>query len=959
MQPTKRLCVLAAVCLFSMSGTVIAGTIIYIDDDAPPGGDGISWDTAFRFLQDALAVAEAGDALHIAEGLYQPDRDSSHPEGTGDTGAHFDLVGGTVVRGGYAGRGAAQPNHWDPQTHRTILSGDLNGDDGPGFENCDDNTCYVIEAVATSEPIELDGVVITGAYGAQPSGALNHSIVPLTIVNCEFVRNLAGRGGGISSRSGAVLNVRNTLFSGNLATVEGGGGAISAIDSSITVESCTFTDNEAWEAGGAILLSSSSDATITACDFVNNVTASGGALYIYSFDTTITACNFVSNVAVDGGALYISSPDVEVVACSFQSNTADEGGAIFSSIWTDSTVSDTVFRDNAALRGGCLYNASNASVTLTNCSLDSNWADETGGGIYSDWATWRVERCRFIQNTALLLGGGGIYSLNSDGVAASTAFLGNWTMGAGGAAYATGGGSDIIVDNCTIVANSADLVGGAFYASLLAGPTISSSIVWGNSPDEIYAPSADPVALYSDIMGGWPGEGNIDADPFFVDPVGEDGIAGTADDDLRLEVGSPCINAGDPEIILTPGEADLDGHARVFCDRVDMGAYEFGIGDHDCDVDVDLDDFSSCFSCITGPASGPYAEGCEACDFDYDLDVDLNDHAMFQQGFTGPGPFPPSGMVLIPAGEFEMGDPWSEGSWGERPVHPVYLSVYYIDRYEVTNEQYANALNWAWDQGGLITVIDGVVYKHDSGTSYPYCETYSADDSSRIHWDGSAFTVTAGKEDHPMLEVSWYGAVAYCNWRSAMEGEPLCYDLSTWTCNFGLAGFRLPTEAEWEKAAGWDSTQLRHFRFGEHTDGCGYDCLDGQRANYQNSGDPYETESPKTTPVGFYNGELHYKVDFDWPGVETSYQTQNAQSYYGCYDMSGNVIEWCNDWYSESYYSSSPSSNPEGPASGTYRAKRNGRWGSTASHSRSVNRAGESPDSCEYSTGFRCALGTP
>jgi len=53
-----------------------------------------------------------------------------------------------------------------------------------------------------------------------------------------------------------------------------------------------------------------------------------------------------------------------------------------------------------------------------------------------------------------------------------------------------------------------------------------------------------------------------------------------------------------------------------------------------------------------------------------------------------------------------------------------------------------------------------------------------------------------------------------------MEGKPFCYDLSTWTCNFGLAGFRLPTEAEWEKAAGWDSTQLRHFRFAEHTDGC-------------------------------------------------------------------------------------------------------------------------------------------
>ncbi|MCK4341884.1 MAG: formylglycine-generating enzyme family protein [Phycisphaerae bacterium] len=317
-------------------------------------------------------------------------------------------------------------------------------------------------------------------------------------------------------------------------------------------------------------------------------------------------------------------------------------------------------------------------------------------------------------------------------------------------------------------------------------------------------------------------------------------------------------------------------------------------------------------------------------------------------------------MVLVPAGEFEMGDPWSEGDDDERPVHTVYLSPYYIGTHNVTNQEYAAALNWAWAQGELITVTDGVVYQYGSGTSYPYCDTFPEVSESRIHWDGATFTVTVGKEDHPMVQVSWYGSVAYCNWRSAIEGRELCYDLGTWTCDFDMDGYRLPTEAEWEKAAGWDPVQQRHFRFGEHTDGCGVGCLDGRRANYWASGDPFETgDSPWTTPVGFYNGALHYKVDFGWPGSETSYQTQNAQSYYGCYDMSGNVRQWCNDWYDSYYYDYSPYDNPPGPASGTLRVLRGGHWDDGPYDSRSAYRNRIGPDYRVHIYGFRCALGIP
>ncbi|HUW82674.1 MAG TPA: SUMF1/EgtB/PvdO family nonheme iron enzyme [Phycisphaerae bacterium] len=326
---------------------------------------------------------------------------------------------------------------------------------------------------------------------------------------------------------------------------------------------------------------------------------------------------------------------------------------------------------------------------------------------------------------------------------------------------------------------------------------------------------------------------------------------------------------------------------------------------------------------------------------------------------------PPSAMVLVPAGEFQMGDTFNEGDTSELPVHTVYLSHYYIDTYEVTNQQYADGLNWAWSQGGLIEVTGGV-YQYGSGT--PYCDTTTSNSYSRITWNGSTFGVVAGKEDHPMLRVSWYGAVAYCNWRGAMESKPLCYDLSTWECNFGVAGYRLPTEAEWEKAAR-GGTPGHRFPWSDT------DTIQHARANYYSSASfSYDTSAtrgyhplwgvgdyPYTSPVGFFTGALRYKADFGWPGEPTSYQTVNGANGYGLYDMAGNVWEWCYDWYASAYYSDPEATqpNPDGPGSGTYRVLRGGGWYLNPLTCRSAYRPSLGPVTRDFNGGFRCAVGTP
>jgi formylglycine-generating enzyme required for sulfatase activity len=319
-------------------------------------------------------------------------------------------------------------------------------------------------------------------------------------------------------------------------------------------------------------------------------------------------------------------------------------------------------------------------------------------------------------------------------------------------------------------------------------------------------------------------------------------------------------------------------------------------------------------------------------------------------------------VVLLPGGEFEMGDHHNyvdpAHPSDEVPIHTVRIDSLYVGKYETTVQQYADFLNAAL-AGGTIEVRSGVVY--GKGGSEIYFTTRQADEYSRIGWDGSAFTVLDNRGDHPVTSVRWFGAAAYANWLSSENGLVGCYDLTTGVCYFKVNGYRLPTEAEWEYAArGGQYSPYRIFPWG--------DDADNTKANWPSSGDLYETGAlPWTTPVGFYDGTLHQKVDFGWPGSQTSYQTSNGANGYGLYDMSGNAWEWVYDWYGQDYYSVSPTDNPTGPASGTlmpdgkpYRGMRGGNWyngenghGRVANRNPSYYRGPLDPDHPYYHVGFR------
>ena len=236
-------------------------------------------------------------------------------------------------------------------------------------------------------------------------------------------------------------------------------------------------------------------------------------------------------------------------------------------------------------------------------------------------------------------------------------------------------------------------------------------------------------------------------------------------------------------------------------------------------------------------------------------------------------------MVLLPGGSFTMGD---ESEVDSQP-HEVSVSPFFIDVHLVTQEEY---------------------------------EAFMQDNPSR--WKGSK---------NPVEQVRWSDAVRYCNARSEAEDLKPCYDLSTWKCDFGANGYRLPTEAEWEYACR-ASTKTTYF-FGNES---------SKLKDYA----WFETNSNgKPQPVG-----------------------QKPPNSWGLYDMCGNVWEWCNDFYKVDYYQESPKDNPRGPETGETKVVRGGAWKFSAESCRSGYRYNEDPGYADVCFGydiygFRCVRNAP
>ncbi|MFZ4401302.1 MAG: DUF1566 domain-containing protein [Bacteroidales bacterium] len=324
--------------------------------------------------------------------------------------------------------------------------------------------------------------------------------------------------------------------------------------------------------------------------------------------------------------------------------------------------------------------------------------------------------------------------------------------------------------------------------------------------------------------------------------------------------------------------------------------------------------------------------------------------------------------AIIPADSFSMGDHFGFVDPGhpsdETPIHSVKVDSFLMAKTETTNQQFLDFLNSSL-LNGLIIVQNNKVYRVGDTNILCYTNQYATYYS--ISYSGGVFSMADFRANHPVVGAMWFGDIAFCNWLSVQNGLQECYNLQTGDCDFNKNGYRLPTEAEWEWAGRGGNTN-------PYLNYATSNTIDITKANLPNSGDPYEvTAYPNTTPVGFYNGSLKQKTDYNWPGSTTTYQTSDGANGYGLYDMQGNIWELINDWYGQNYYSLSPYDNPKGPASGfimpdgkPYRGMRGGNWynglvtnGVNDGHSRISNRnpsyyrGPQDPNHPWYHIGFR------
>ncbi len=485
------------------------GTIRYASSNG--SGACTSWADACS-LQTALASAVATDEIWVKAGTYRP-------TGTTDRAISFQLKNGVAVYGGFAGTETARAQR-DWLANLTILSGDIGV-----LGNTGDNSYHVVYGTALDATTILDGFTITSG-------------------NAKGTISLTSFGGGMLNYFNSSPTLSNLIFTNNLA--EYGAGMCAYTTSRPNLSTVTFSGNAA--------------------------TYYGGGMYNYSSSPTLTDVVFSNNSAdYGGGGIYNYSSSPRLTRVTLSSNFTNwHGGGMYNQWYSNPTLARVTFSNNAADYGGGLCNVNNSKPTLNNTIFSGNTSDNKGGGIFNDDnSSPTLTGVTLSANTAILSGGGVYNNNNSNPTLTNVTFSNNSTILGGGMYNET---SSPLLTNVIFTANTASTNGGGMYNKDSA-PVMTNAILWGNLPGEVHNTSSTPVITYSNVQGGYSGEGNINLDPLLGPLADNGGFTPTH----ALLPGSPAIDTGSHSVCPTTDQrgfyrpTDGDGDNIPGCD---MGAYE-------------------------------------------------------------------------------------------------------------------------------------------------------------------------------------------------------------------------------------------------------------------------------------------------------------------------------------------------------------------------------------------------
>jgi predicted outer membrane repeat protein len=468
--------------------------------------------------------------------------------------------------------------------------------DAIGWANNGD--VLVVNPSVYHEAIDLQGKNVT-VVSANPD---DPGVVEQTVINAgdndwSAVRTVSGEGPNAQLIGLTIANGRGTLEGG-----ERRGGGLYMMNSSPTIDRCRFLANNSGQPngfigrGGAIYVGDNSVPAIEECIFTANSSYNGGAIYAKAGGWNISDCEFVGNTAALRGAgisiaANVGPSAVGIANCAFHGNTSSSQGGAISAFNLAGTpggnflvidIDDSLFLNNTAgsgSSGGAIW-SSGARLDIASCDFVSNSASNGSGGAISmvgqEFSTPNVIRdCRFQRNTASPGDSGGIVAVSSTGPGGfpvsikQCLFLGNHGVSVLGG----GNESTTTVTSCTFAGNGPD----ASVHANISPVYLSNSIIWDDViPSVSDSFEGDVYMSYCNVKegSGSGGVGNLHVDPRFVDALGNDGLPGTGDEDLRLMPDSPCVNTGLGTHDPRNPEFDFDGVPR-HQGAIDMGAYEF------------------------------------------------------------------------------------------------------------------------------------------------------------------------------------------------------------------------------------------------------------------------------------------------------------------------------------------------------------------------------------------------